>query len=338
MKIPFKNRKILIVGGFGFIGHNLALKLKKLGASVSIVDNLQVNNLISIINDDDKLPNPGLSQKIINERIELIKKANIPFYIQDARNYHEMSALFSKIKPKVVIHLAAVSHANRSNKDPHSTFDHSLRTLENSLDNSKNAIEHFIYFSSSMVYGNFNNKKVTEKTICNPIGIYGALKFSGEKIVIAYNQAFSLPYTIIRPSALYGERCISRRVGQIFIENALNNKDLTITGNGEDKLDFTYIDDLIQGVVKTIENKKSINQIFNITYGSARKISDLIKLINKKLKQTNVKRIKKDILVPERGTLSIDKAKKLINYKSNWPIEKGYIKYIEWYKNIFKKY
>ncbi len=338
MKIPFKNRKILIVGGFGFIGHNLALKLKKLGARVSIVDNLQVNNLISIINDDDKLPNPGLSQKIINERIELIKKANIPFYIQDARNYHEMSALFSKIKPKVVIHLAAVSHANRSNKDPHSTFDHSLRTLENSLDNSKNAIEHFIYFSSSMVYGNFNNKKVTEKTICNPIGIYGALKFSGEKIVIAYNQAFNLPYTIIRPSALYGERCISRRVGQIFIENALNNKDLTITGNGEDKLDFTYIDDLIQGVVKTIENKKSINQIFNITYGSARKISDLIKLINKKLKQTNVKRIKKDILVPERGTLSIDKAKKLINYKSNWPIEKGYIKYIEWYKDIFKKY
>tara|TARA_B110001452_G_scaffold63349_1_gene50133 strand:- start:67 stop:1083 length:1017 start_codon:yes stop_codon:yes gene_type:complete len=338
MKIPFKNRKILIIGGFGFIGHNLALKLKKLGAKVSIIDNLQVNNLISIINDDDKLPNPGLSQKIINERIELIKKAKIPFYIQDARNYHEMSALFSKIKPKVVIHLAAVSHANRSNKDPHSTFDHSLRTLENSLDNSKNVIEHFIYFSSSMVYGNFNNKKVNEKTICNPIGIYGALKFSGEKIVIAYNQAFNLPYTIIRPSALYGERCISRRVGQIFIENALNNKDLTITGNGEDKLDFTYIDDLIQGVVKTIENKKSINQIFNITYGSARKISDLIKLINKKLKQTNVKRIKKDILVPERGTLSIDKAKKLINYKSNWPIEKGYIKYIEWYKNIFKKY
>ena len=338
MKIPFKNRKILIVGGFGFIGHNLALKLKKLGAKVSIVDNLQVNNLISIINDDDKLPNPSLSQKIINERIELIKKANIPFYIQDARNYHEMSALFSKIKPKVVIHLAAVSHANRSNKDPHSTFDHSLRTLENSLDNSKNVIEHFIYFSSSMVYGNFNNKKVNEKTICNPIGIYGALKYSGEKIVIAYNQAFNLPFTIIRPSALYGERCISRRVGQIFIENALSNKDLTITGNGEDKLDFTYIDDLIQGVVKTIENKKSINQIFNITYGSARKISDLIKLINKKLKQTNIKRIKKDILVPERGTLSIDKAKKLINYKSNWPIEKGYIKYIEWYKNIFKKY
>ena len=338
MKLSYKNRKILIIGGLGFIGHNLALKLKKIGAKVFIVDNLQVNNLISIINNDDNLPNPDLAQKIINERINLIKKAKIPFYIQDARNYHEMSALFAKIKPQVVIHLAAVSHANRSNKDPHTTFDHSLRTLENSLDNSKNKIEHFIYFSSSMVYGNFNKKKVNEKTICNPIGIYGALKFSGEKIVIAYNQAFNLPFTIIRPSALYGERCISRRVGQIFIENALSNKELTITGNGDDKLDFTYIEDLIQGVVKVIENKKSINQIFNITYGSARKISDLINLIKKNFRQINIKKIKKDVLVPERGTLSTDKAKKLINYKSNWPIEKGYIKYIEWYKDIYKKY
>ena len=75
-----------------------------------------------------------------------------------------------------------------------------------------------------MVYGNFTSEKVNEKTVCEPLGIYGALKFSGEKMVIAYNQVFELPYTIIRPSALYGERCISRRVGQIFIENALNKK------------------------------------------------------------------------------------------------------------------
>ena len=109
------------------------------------------------------------------------------------------------IKPNIVIHLAAVSHSNRSNKDPYSTFDHSLRTLENALDCSKNKVEQFIYFSSSMVYGNFNKKNVSEDTECNPLGIYGALKFSGEKLVIAYNQVFDLPYTIIRPSALYGK-------------------------------------------------------------------------------------------------------------------------------------
>ena len=91
---------------------------------------------------------------------------------------------------------------NRSNKDPYTTFDNSLRTLENALDASRNRIKKFIYLSSSMVYGNFKTKEVDEETNCNPIGIYGALKFSGEKIVIAYNQVFDLPYTIIRPSAL----------------------------------------------------------------------------------------------------------------------------------------
>ena len=74
-------------------------------------------------------------------------------------------------------------------------------------------------------------------------------------------------YTIIRPSALYGERCVSRRVGQIFIENALNNKKIIINGDGKDKLDFTYIEDLTDGITKCILNKKSYNQVFNITFG-----------------------------------------------------------------------
>ena len=67
-----------------------------------------------------------------------------------------------------------------------------------------------------MVYGEFDGKEVTENTECKPIGVYGALKFSGELILKAYSHVFGLPYTIIRPSALYGERCVSRRVGQIL--------------------------------------------------------------------------------------------------------------------------
>ena len=88
-----------------------------------------------------------------------------------------------------------------------------------------------------MIYGNFPGGFVTEETPCDPIGIYGALKFGGEKLVIAYNQVFDLPYTIIRPSALYGMRCVSRRVGQIFIENALTGQDIKIGGEGNDRSD-----------------------------------------------------------------------------------------------------
>ena len=122
-----------------------------------------------------------------------------------------MSLLIGQHKPDVIVQLAAVSHANnKSNKDPHTTFDHTLRTLENTLDISKGLGCHVIYFSSSMVYGNFNSKSVNEETPCNPLGIYGTLKYSGELIVKAYNRVFDMPYTIIRPSALYGERCVSR--------------------------------------------------------------------------------------------------------------------------------
>ena len=137
-----------------------------------------------------------------------------------------MYKVILEINPDIVIHLAAVSHANKSNKDPHSTFDHSLRTLENTLDFCKTNKIHVIYLSSSMVYGNFNSKDVDENTTCKPMGIYGTLKYSGELIVKAYNQVFDLPYTIVRPSALYGERCVSRRVGQIFIENAFKKQEI----------------------------------------------------------------------------------------------------------------
>ena len=91
-----------------------------------------------------------------------------------------------------------------------------------------------------MVYGDFNGMEVLEYTPCKPIGIYGSLKLSGELIVKAYNQIFDLPYTIIRPSALYGERCVSRRVGQIFLENAIQKLDIIVNGDGNERLDFTY--------------------------------------------------------------------------------------------------
>lgn len=327
-------KKITIIGGAGFIGHNLALDLSSLGHQVSIIDGLSVNNLNSVLDNKDNLPYPDLAQSFINERLSLITKNNIKFVIQDARDYHALSKILDNLKPEIIIHLAAVSHANRSNKDPYSTFDHSLRTLENALDCAKKKVEHFIYFSSSMVYGNFKTEKVDENSVCEPIGIYGALKYSGEKIVIAYNQVFDLPYTIVRPSALYGERCISRRVGQIFIENIIKGKEIILENDGSEKLDFTYIKDLSNGVQKIIENKNSKNEIFNITYGQGRRIDELINILKENFKEIKVIKKTRDKLMPIRGSLSIDKAKTLLHYHPEWSIELGYKNYIDWYKKI----
>tara|TARA_A100001011_G_C14227721_1_gene807365 strand:+ start:91 stop:1092 length:1002 start_codon:yes stop_codon:yes gene_type:complete len=329
-------KKILLVGGGGFIGHNLALTLKSRGHEPIVVDSLSVNNLLSFT--DNEIKNKNLYSKILNNRIELLNNNNINFNVIDARDYNLISKIYEDINPDIIIHLAAVSHANKSNKSPHSTFDNSLRTLENTLDFAKNDKKHVIYLSSSMVYGEFNGKSVDEETICNPIGIYGTLKYAGELIVKAYNQVFQTPYTIIRPSALYGERCVSRRVGQIFIENSLQGLDIEINGSGKEKLDFTYIDDFVSGIILCCENETAKNQIFNLTYGQGREINELIEILRKVFPKLNVKYKNKEAFMPERGTLKIDKAKKFLNYKPQFEIEKGYAKYIEWYKDFWDKF
>ena len=330
-------RKICLIGGAGFIGHNLALHLHSHGAEVSIIDSLQVNNLASFTATSEGSVNRALYLRILNERQRLLQDAEIPLFVQDARNYHALCKLINEIKPQVVIQLAAVSHANKSNKDPYSTFDHSFRTLENALDASKKRVEHFIYFSSSMVYGHFHDAAVTEESNCNPLGIYGALKYGGEKLVIAYNQVFDLPYTIVRPSALYGERCVSRRVGQIFIENALSGKDINIAGDGSDKLDFTYIKDLVKGIELVISKDAGINQTFNLTYGNSKSLADMANIMQANFDGLDIQYTPKDSLTPDRGTLCIDKAKSLLGYKPEHPLSKGYVEYINWYKSFYSE-
>ncbi len=106
---------------------------------------------------------------------------------------------------------------------------------------------HFVYFSSSMVYGNFDGEAVSRRASLRADGHLRRAEVWRRKLVIAHNQVFETPYTIVRPSALYGERCVSRRVGQAFIENAIRGKSLTVNGDGTDALDFTYIGDLGAG-------------------------------------------------------------------------------------------
>jgi nucleoside-diphosphate-sugar epimerase len=333
MNSSLDEKRIALIGGAGFIGHNLALELQRQGAEPHVIDGLQVNNLGAFSNATGD-PNKTLYLQMINDRLSAMRDAGIPLHVVDARDYHALSRTLSDIKPEVVVQLAAIAHANRSNKDPFSTFDHSFRTLENALDTARDRDVHFIYFSSSMVYGNFNGEAVQEDRHCEPLGIYGALKYGGEKLVIAYNQVFGLPYTIVRPSALYGERCVSRRVGQAFIENALRGLALTVNGDGSDALDFTYIGDVVQGVIACITKPAARNQIFNLTYGDARTLKQMIEIVRSELPDIVVNYQPRDQLMPERGTLNMDKAQRLLGFEPQWPLEKGFVRYVRWYKDL----
>ena len=279
MSVKIPNKRVALIGGAGFIGHNLAIALKSRGHSVLVIDNLAINNILSFTNQNTK--NRNIYWSMLNKRLDLLHQKQIEVNIEDARNYNLMSMILDKFKPDAIIQLAAVSHADQSNKDPHTTFDHTLRTLENTLDIAKNYNSHVIYFSSSMVYGNFEKDVVDEESKCDPIGIYGTLKYSGELILKAYNNVFGIPYTIVRPSALYGERCVSRRVGQVFIENAVQGNRINVKGTGFEKLDFTYINDLVDGIILILENENSKMETFNLTYGKSHSINQMLEILQK---------------------------------------------------------
>jgi nucleoside-diphosphate-sugar epimerase len=299
---------------------------------VSIVDGLQVNNLLAFAGADHDPRNQELNLAVVNERLELLRQGGVPLYILDARDERALSARLDDLKPEVLIHLAGVAHAQQSNMDPRSAFEHTLRTLQYSLEFARGNVEHFIFFSSSMVYGDFSSDSVTEQSPCNPVGIYGSLKYAGEMMVTAHQQVFDLPYTIVRPSALYGPRCVSRRVVQVFLENALRGQHLTVAGDGSDRLDFTYVDDLVDGIVKVIRHDAAQNQTFNLTFGRSRSINELIDLLSEQLGGLNVTHKPRQALVPHRGTLSVDKARDMIGYAPAWPLERGLDEYAAWYR------
>lgn len=331
------NKRIVLVGGAGLIGHNLALELSRQGNDVTIIDFLSINNFTTLLADSSKIF--ALYRKMLLERFDRLQWAKVPILPIDARDYHSLSKAIGVIEPDVIVHLAAVAHIDRSNKDPLSTFDHSYRTLENALDVAR-ALEtpHFIFFSSSTAYGNFKAPILDEEAQCSPFGIYGTLKLNGENSVISHNQAFDLPYTIVRPCALYGPRCISGRVIQKFIEAAITGGDINIQGDGKDREDFTFIEDLIDGVVKVINQpENSIGEIFNITAGEARSIGELATLVKSHFPETVITYSERDKMKPMRGTLSVEKAKRLLGYSPNYPLERGLEDYIGWYKGFWPK-
>jgi nucleoside-diphosphate-sugar epimerase len=275
-----------------------------------------------------------LYQQMLRRRLALLHAEGIPVHQVDARDGRALSALTARAAPDAVVQLAAVSHAGRSNQDPAAAFDHSLRTLQNALDAARGAGAHFVYFSSSMVYGHFRTTAVEEDHPLEPLGIYGALKLAGEKMVVAHHQVFGMPYTIVRPSALYGPRCVGRRVAQIFIENALEGRALRVEGNGEERLDFTYIDDLVDGTCRAIEKPAARNQTFNLTYGRSHSIAELVAAVRRGFPEVEVEYAPRDQLMPLRGTLCIDRARELLGYAPACDLERGVPRYIDWYRRF----
>jgi nucleoside-diphosphate-sugar epimerase len=123
-------------------------------------------------------------------------------------------------------------------------------------------------------------------------------------------------------------------VSQVFIENALEGRPIVIAGDGAERLDFTYIEDLVQGICLVIDRPAARNEIFNLTYGSARSIGDVVELLRAQFPGLDVAHEERDRLMPERGTLSVEKARRLLGYAPENPIDAGIPKYVDWYRQL----
>ena len=219
--------------------------------------------------------------------------------------------------------------------NPGLCFDLQLITLRNVLELcrlKKEQIE-VAFMSSSTVYGDFETPTVDESVRPRPEGIYANAKYMGERLVRTYADQHGIPVVIVRPSALYGERCVSGRVSQKFIENALTGKPCLLEGGGDGRLDFTHVEDLADGIACALGLPKARNytNTFNLTFGNARTIAELAGVLKSVVPNIILEERPRAEDKPIRGTLSVERAKTTLGFEPKYALEIGYKRYCEWY-------
>ena len=329
--------RVMLIGGAGFIGHNLALRLREARVETMAVDNLMINSLVdNVFVAGQDGARRQLYQNFLLDRFMLMRDAGVELRNADARNMADLSRAFDEFQPTKAVHLSAIASAVDARKDPGLCFDLQLLTLRNVVELCRlghDRVNQVMFMSSSTVYGDFEGDSVDETVRPRPRGIYANAKYMGERLLRTYCQQHGLGITIVRPSALYGERCISRRVSQIFIENALTGKPLLLEGGGDGRLDFTYIDDLVEGQVRALamHGGAGTSQTFNITFGRARTIAELANVVKGVVPGVALEERPRAEDKPIRGTLSTERAEEVLGFKAQWTLERGYSQYCEWY-------
>ena len=328
------NKRILITGGLGFIGSHLAYKIS-------------LNPLydVTIIDAEKYFFEKGTKNyNYYKEKREILLVNNSIRIIKiDLNNENAVRTVLKEIQPDIIIHLASISVAGIADFYPleakSNIFDITFNILNTVI--NEVPVERFIYISSSMVYGHFpkdsngNIISPDEEAPCNPIDIYGTFKLCCEHLIEAFHHRKNLPFVIIRPTAVYGSNDCNFRVSELFIANALMNRPILLDNGGLHLLDFTFIDDIVNGIYLTIENKNALNQKFNISYGQGVSIKYLAELIQKELPETKINNSECRPFRPNRGALDISKAKKLLNFSPQYSLENGIKLYIEQVKEHF---
>ena len=312
---------ILVTGGLGLIGHNVVKRLQDAGHLVSIMDTKTNYGII---------PQDEIDYLMAERR----KKIAVDSYIyeRDICDAQSVDHVFNVEQPEIVIHMASFPRQKVVNANPAWGSRVMSEGLLNLLEASnKYDVRKFIYISSSMVYGDFNDD-VTEEYNCKPQGQYGILKFAGEWLVKDYTRRTNLVHTIIRPSAVYGELDVEDRVIAKFMLTAMRGGTLNVNGANE-TLDFTYVDDAADGIVAATLSDNTENKTYNITKSHSRTLLEAAQLALKLAGGGTLVVKDKDADFPSRGALNIDAARRDFGYDPKVDVEEGFERYYEWLSN-----
>ena len=318
---------ILITGSAGFIGYHVSKKLLNLNYKIIGLDN--INNYYDIKLKKKRLINLKKNKKFFFNKIDLC-------------NYNKLNNLIKKNKIKIIIHLAAQAGVRNSIKNPKNYFKSNLEGFFNILEvSTNNRIKHLIFASTSSVYGENNKFPLNENDKTDhPLSFYAATKKSNEVMAHSYSHIYKLPCTGVRFFTVYGPFGRPDMALYKFTNNIVKNKLIDLFNYGNHQRDFTYIDDVVDGVVSLIKKfpkKNTPYEIFNIGNGKSKKLIDYLKYIEKYL----LKKAKIRKLPLQNGDIikthsNIKKLKNFTNYKPKTDIDLGISKFIEWFKDYHK--
>lgn len=357
-KIILQNKTILVTGSAGFIGSNLVLELLKSQSSVNIIGIDNMNDYYDV----------SIKQWRLSE-IDKCAKNHVDntytFIKGDISDKTIIEHIFTKYKPAIVVNLAAQAGVRYSITNPDAYiqsnligFYNILEACRHSYDNGESGVEHLVYASSSSVYG--SNKKVpysTDDKVDNPVSLYAATKKSNELMAHAYSKLYNIPSTGLRFFTVYGPAGRPDMAYFGFTNKLLNDETIQIFNYGNCKRDFTYIDDIVEGVKRVIQGAPERKNgedglpippysVYNIGNNNPENLLDFVTILQEELTTANVLPIDYDFdahkkLVPmQPGDVPVTYAdttplERDYDFKPNTPLRIGLRRFAEWYHQFY---
>ena len=345
-KVDLKNKTVLVTGTAGFIGSNLSQRLVKEFEGIKVIGLDSVNDYYDV--------------RIKESRLEGLKKnANFTFIKGNLADKELINKIFEEYKPSVVVNLAAQAGVRYSIENPDAYIEANLIGFYNIIEACRhNPVEHLVYASSSSVYG--SNKKVpysTEDKVDNPVSLYAATKKSNELLAHAYSKLYNIPSTGLRFFTVYGPAGRPDMAYFGFTNKLVNGETIKIFNYGNCKRDFTYIDDIVEGIIRVMQGApEKINgedglpippyAVYNIGNSNPENLLDFVTILQEELIKAGVLPSDYDFeshkeLVPmQPGDVPITYADTMplerdYGFKPNTSLRDGLRKFAEWYKEFY---